>query len=155
MKCLAQCLTYTKHCLHSNSHYWIYIVALKIKIRTHYWTYLVVQWLRIPLPMQRIQVRSLGWEDSICCRAIKSMRHNYWSLCIATRESAYAVTKTQHSQKNKLNKLCFSLLKKHNYCLQGIENNMKVITQPVTVDPRPEPISWLHPNPCSWFWTSI
>ena len=32
---------------------------------------LVVQWIRIRLPMQGTQVRSLAWEDSMCCRATK------------------------------------------------------------------------------------
>ena len=39
---------------------------------------LVVQWLRIHLPMLRT------WEDSICCRATKSVCHNYWSPCPRT-----------------------------------------------------------------------
>ena len=34
---------------------------------------LVVQWLKVPLPMQRIQVRSLLREDPICCGATKPM----------------------------------------------------------------------------------
>ena len=38
---------------------------------------LVVQWLRIHLPMQGTQVRSLVREDRTCHRATKSVRHNY------------------------------------------------------------------------------
>ena len=34
-------------------------------------TFLVVQWLRIRLPMQGTQVRSLVREDPTCCRATK------------------------------------------------------------------------------------
>ena len=40
---------------------------------------LVVQWLRIHLPMQRTQVRSLVQEDPTCCGANKPMCCNYWS----------------------------------------------------------------------------
>ena len=40
-------------------------------------TSLVVQWLRICLQMQGIWVRALVREDPTCCRATKSVRHNY------------------------------------------------------------------------------
>ena len=40
-------------------------------------TSLVVQWLRIHLPMQGTGVRALVWEDPICHRATKPVRHNY------------------------------------------------------------------------------
>ena len=41
---------------------------------------LVVQWLRSHLPMQRIWVWSLVWEDPTRLRAIKPMcYHNYWA----------------------------------------------------------------------------
>ena len=40
-------------------------------------TSLVVQWLRIRLPMQGTQVRSLVQEDPTCRGATKPMRHNY------------------------------------------------------------------------------
>ena len=43
-------------------------------------TSLVVQWLRIRLPMQGTQVRTLAWEDPSCCEAAKPMCHNYWCL---------------------------------------------------------------------------
>ena len=89
-------------------------------------TSLVVQWLRICLPMQGIQVRSLVQEDSTCHGATKPVRHNYrarfalepvlrkrshgnekpmrHSLQRAgpahhTRESLDAAMKTQHGQK--------------------------------------------------------
>ena len=42
-------------------------------------TSLVAQWLRIQLPMQGTQVRSLVWEDPTCHRATKLVRHNYWA----------------------------------------------------------------------------
>ena len=38
---------------------------------------LVVQWLRICLPMQGMQVQSPVWKDSTCGRATKPMCHNY------------------------------------------------------------------------------
>ena len=40
---------------------------------------LVAQWLRICLPMQGTQVRSLVQEDPTCCGATKSVSHNYWA----------------------------------------------------------------------------
>ena len=42
-------------------------------------TFLVVQWIRTHLPRQGIQVRSLVWEDSTCCRAAKPVCHSYWA----------------------------------------------------------------------------
>ena len=39
----------------------------------------MVQWIRIQLPMQRTQVRSLVWGHPSCCRAAKPMGHNYWA----------------------------------------------------------------------------
>ena len=38
---------------------------------------LVVQWLRIHLPMQGTQVRSLVQEDPTCRGATKPVHHNY------------------------------------------------------------------------------
>ena len=44
----------------------------------------VVQWLRICQPKKKkricqpmMQVQSLVWEDSTCCRGTKPMGHNY------------------------------------------------------------------------------
>ena len=48
---------------------------LKIKMRTS----LTVQWLRICLPMQRTQVRSLVWEESMFPEAAKPTHHNCWA----------------------------------------------------------------------------
>ena len=45
-------------------------------------TSLLVQWLRIHLPMQGIQVRALVWEDPTCRRAAKPMHHNYWACAL-------------------------------------------------------------------------
>ena len=43
------------------------------------WTSLMVQWLRILLPMQRTQVRSLFQEDSTGHRTAKPVHHSYWA----------------------------------------------------------------------------
>ena len=42
-------------------------------------TYLVVECIRILLPVQGTQIRSLAWEDSTRCEATKSLHHNYWA----------------------------------------------------------------------------
>ena len=93
--------------------------------RQHERDFLVVQWLRILLPMQGIQVWSLVWEESTFCGATKLMCHNPWAclpracalqqekplqweagalseeqpLLAATRESLCATAKTQCNQK--------------------------------------------------------
>ena len=41
----------------------------------------MVQWLRICLPMQRMQVQPLIWEGFTGLKATKPMHHNYWVLC--------------------------------------------------------------------------
>ena len=38
---------------------------------------LVAQWIRICLPMQGTEVRSLVWEDPTCRGATKPVHHNY------------------------------------------------------------------------------
>ena len=57
-------------------------------IRTELWTSLVAQWLRIYLPMQGTQVRSLVQEDPTC-------------LCAATTDAceprAHALQQESHS----------------------------------------------------------
>ena len=101
-------------------------------------TSLVVQWIRICLPMQGTQVRSLVWEDPARCRAAKATCHSYWSLCSSslccttrqatatrsphaetrerpqlstTREGLCTATKTQCNQKLiNLNKFLKALL---------------------------------------------
>ena len=45
------------------------------------WSSLVAQWIRMCLPLQGTQVRSLVQEDSTCHGATKPMCHNYWSPC--------------------------------------------------------------------------
>ena len=54
---------------------WIDVKKIEIRI------FLVVQWLRICLPMQGTQVRSLVLEDPTCHRATKPGPHNYCSPC--------------------------------------------------------------------------
>ena len=44
-------------------------------------TSLVVQWLRIHLPVEGTQVRSLVQEDPTSWGPTKPMHHNYWSMC--------------------------------------------------------------------------
>ena len=43
---------------------------------------LVAQWIRIRLPMQETQVRSLVREDPTCRGATKPVRHNYWACAL-------------------------------------------------------------------------
>ena len=62
---------------------------LKNKTRTS----LVVQWLRIHLPMNGTQVRSLVRENPMCCGATKPTCCNYWSPC----SSAYALQQEKPS----------------------------------------------------------
>ena len=87
-------------------------------------TSLVVPWMRICVPMQETQVRSLVWEDSTCCRAMKpctttpepahlepllhKRRHHNEKPGHCNRVSLHSpqlekspctATKTQHSQK--------------------------------------------------------
>ena len=40
-------------------------------------TSLTAQWLRIRLPMQGTQIRSLVWENPTCRGAANSVSHNY------------------------------------------------------------------------------
>ena len=42
--------------------------------------FLVVQWIRIRLQMQGIQVRSLFWEDATYHRATRPVPHNHWAV---------------------------------------------------------------------------
>ena len=45
--------------------------------RSKHWASLVVQWIRICLPIQGTQFRSLVWKDPTCRRATKPVHHNY------------------------------------------------------------------------------
>ena len=56
-----------------------YITWSQPSKNSHSGTSLVAQWLRIRLPMQGTQVRSLVGEDHTCCGATKPVRHNYWA----------------------------------------------------------------------------
>ena len=46
-------------------------------IKTGHRASLVAQWLRIRLPTQGTQIRSLVWEDPTCRGATKPVCHNY------------------------------------------------------------------------------
>ena len=50
---------------------------------------LVAQWLRILLPMQGTQVRSLVREDPTCRGATKPVRHNYWARALEPASHKY------------------------------------------------------------------
>ena len=52
-------------------------VTVLIQIKNRVRTSLVAQWLRIRLPMQGTQVRSLVREDPTCSGATKPVRRNY------------------------------------------------------------------------------
>ena len=39
--------------------------------------------------MQRTQIESLVWEDPTCCRATKSMHHNYWACTLEPASHNY------------------------------------------------------------------
>ena len=56
-------------------------VKMSFLVKSAFGTCQVVQWIRIHLSMQGIQVRSLVQEDPTCCGATKPMPHNYWSTC--------------------------------------------------------------------------
>ena len=66
------------------------------------WTSLVVQWLRICLPMQGTEVRSLVWDNSTCCKATRPVRHNSWAqipqLLKLTSPRAYALQQEKPPQ---------------------------------------------------------
>ena len=52
--------------------------------------------LRIRLPMQGTQVRSLVWEDPTCRGATKPASHNYWA-CVPQLLSPHATTTEAHT----------------------------------------------------------
>ena len=52
-------------------------------------TSLVVQWLRIHLPVQGTQIRSLVQEDPTCRGATKPVRHNYWACALEPASHNY------------------------------------------------------------------
>ena len=90
----------------------------------------MAQWLRVCLPMQGTRVRALVWEDPTCRGATGPVSHiaeparlepvlrnkrgrdserpahrdEEWPPLAATREDPRTETKTQHSQKIKINK---------------------------------------------------
>ena len=59
------------------------ILASKVIWIKNWWgTSLVAQWLRICLPMQGTQVRSLVQEGPTCCGAAKPVSRNYWACAL-------------------------------------------------------------------------
>ena len=50
---------------------------------------LVAQWLRIRLPMQGTQVRSLVREDTPCSGATKPVSHNDWACALEPASHSY------------------------------------------------------------------
>ena len=70
--------------------YWCKLKNLAVNIKK--WssrTSLVVQWLRIRLPIQGTQVRSLVQEDPTGRRATKPVRHNYWACTLEPASHNY------------------------------------------------------------------
>ena len=85
-----------EHCAHIPS--WPIISVLERSIYHGIWesfnkntsgTSLVALWLRIRLPMQRTQVRSLVQEDHTCCGTTKPVRHNYWACTLEPESHNY------------------------------------------------------------------
>ena len=59
-------------------------VRQSLKMRS--WISLVVQWLRILLPMQGTQVRSLIWKDPTRCGAAKPTHYDCWACALGACE---------------------------------------------------------------------
>ena len=55
---------------------------MQLRIYVSFGTSLVAQWLRIRLPLQGTQVRSLVQEDLTCRRATRPTCHNYWTCTL-------------------------------------------------------------------------
>ena len=68
-------------------------MQIKYEYKTTIWDFLVVQWLRIRLPMQGTQVRSLVREDPTCHEATKPVCYSYWAWALeATNHNYWAHT---------------------------------------------------------------
>ena len=52
-------------------------LGIKSRLEVYSWASLGAQWLRIRLPMQGTQVRTLVWEDPTCRGATGPVSHNY------------------------------------------------------------------------------
>ena len=68
---------------------WKFSRLLGPLLRMYFWASLVAQWLRIRLPMQGIQVRTLVQEDPTCCGATKPVSHNYWACAVEPASHNY------------------------------------------------------------------
>ena len=71
-----------------------FLTALSVEINSSYQHHchrasLVAQWLRIHLPMQETQVRSLAREDPTCRGATKPVCHNYWACALQPMNHNY------------------------------------------------------------------
>ena len=65
---------------YSNIHFLYEVFPLILQthsVKNNPWTYLVAQWIRIHLPVQGTQVRSLVQEYSTCLGATKPTCHDY------------------------------------------------------------------------------
>ena len=62
---------------------------LFLVLKKEIWTSLVAQWLRIRLPMQGTQVRTLVQEDPTCRGATKPVHHNCWACALDSRSHNY------------------------------------------------------------------
>ena len=70
------------HCYHSCYFSWsLKMLTLRASLGA--------QWIRIPLPRQGKQVRTLVWEDPTCRRATKPMHHNYWACALELTSHNY------------------------------------------------------------------
>ena len=78
-------------------HDWVTSLRMYNSKRGH-WGSPVTQWLRIHLPVQESQVRSLIWEDPTCRRATEPVHDNYWASALEPRNhAATAEIRVPHS----------------------------------------------------------
>ena len=82
---LSQCLLHPRCSVDS----WQVWMVNQFSKETGIGTSLVAQWLRICLPMEGTRVQALVREDPTCCRATKSVRHNYWACALEPTSHNY------------------------------------------------------------------
>ena len=63
--------------------------SLPLSIKNNFWASLVAQWLRVRLPMQGTQVRSLVREGPTCRGATEPVHHNYWACALEPASHNY------------------------------------------------------------------
>ena len=66
---------------------------------------LVTQWIRIHLPRQGTQVRSLDREDSTCCGISKPVCHNCWGPMLQLLKPTYLEPILQNKRNNTMRSL--------------------------------------------------